>query len=115
MHRLEKGPTILIPAPADTYQDSSARVTGMQALIQSQIQGTPSTNGYEVLERNPQMQIYLGENSKNKDNSKIVNSLATWNTVYNGTNNVKGLPPFQHQVNPMIMSDINADFYSQLF
>ena len=103
------------PRPANTFQESSARVTGMAALIQSQIQGNPSTNGYSVLVRNPQMQTYLGPNNVNDDNRKIVNSLATWNSVYDGTNNVKGLPPFQHQVNPIVMRDINADFYSQLY
>ncbi len=109
-------PDPLTPIPEG--QDTSARVTGMEALIHSLIQGKPSTNGIQMLERNPQMQTFLGPiKSVNgiKNSNGEGQRLASWSTVYNGLNNVRGQAPYQHQVNPIVMADINADFYSQLF
>ncbi len=90
----------------------------MQALIQSLVRGHPTTNGVQMMQRNPQMKTYLGViksgNAVYNDKGQGQN-LATWTTTYNGLNNVRGQAPFQSQVNPIVMADINADFYSQLF
>lgn len=105
--------------PRPDAQDTSARVTGMESLIHSQIQGKPSTSGLAMIERNPQMQTFLGVTELEDGTLVNTNSqgaqLARWSSRYNGLNNVRGQPPYQHQMNPIVMRDINADFYSQLF
>lgn len=87
-------------------ENSGTSTVGMRALINNLRLGRPTANGVVMIERNPQLEWY---------NDGSAASLATYKSVYNGLNNIKGSSPFQAQVNPIVMNDVHVDYYSQLF
>ena len=96
---------------------ASSQGNGLAGFVKNTLDGAPSAQGYN-LPSTSAMGAFFGKN--NNDSKKGANDgrlvwLSNQFSAYDSNNNIKGRNPYQSQLNPVIFTNSNSDFYSQSY
>ena len=92
---------------------------GTPGFVKNLMDGKASTQGYTLPATNV-MGAFVGASSTPGGTEQATNLgrlvwLSGQKTAYDNQSNIRGRPPFQSQLNPVIFTNSNADYYTQGF